>query len=466
MVASPSLDETLDVEKLIPGSLSAIRTTSRALAGTASDFVAIAGMLSQVEVAGWKGAAADEFRKKWHDLPESWAAAAKSYRNAHSAFVEYQNAFDTARSAAEDAVVLYRRGQEATSAALAHFHAEQAARAAEQAGKPYVPGAKSLAIGQGFNDPGETFRREAQRDLDDARVRLHRAAHTASLTILDGVALAPKAPPTGWDQFWGGVNGVIEFPGNVVEGFLIAGWDTLASSWETAPAKWILEVIFTGPDATWKDLMTKGEAGASAVSAIIKDPSGSVGKLLIEALDLKEWGTNPGHVIGNGVFVAASFAVPGGAAVKSLRVVEDTDKLLVDGKSVTASAGVDSTGVREPAGGSFARPSIDGLSAGGPRVIIKFSKTQIESKFKHAPDFLVTEPRGADGFEAFEKALNDFVDSDSTTTVVGTFKGAPAVLNYDQSTSQVVIQSPNGEFVSGWVMTPQQLQHVIQRGSL
>ncbi len=362
MVASPSLDETRDVEKLIPGSLSAIRSTSRALADAASDYIAIARMLSQVEVAGWKGAAADEFRKKWHDLPESWSAAAKIYLSVYSAFVDYQVAFDRARSAAEDAVTLYRRGQELTKNALDNFHAELGAGMAEPR-KPALP--LSVALSQGFYDPGERFRREAQQDLDDARTRLHRSAHTASLTILDGVSLAPKAPPTGWDQFWGGVNGVIEFPGNVVEGFLIADIDTLASSWDTSPAKWILELVCTGPDATWKDLMTRGQAGAAAVSAATKDPWGSVGKLLSEALDLKEWGTNPGHVIGNALFLVASVAVPVGevaAAAQATKVAEGAKKLLPDGGEEGAS------GVLDLATGSLVRQSLAGLSDGGPRV--------------------------------------------------------------------------------------------------
>jgi hypothetical protein len=97
---------------------------------------------------------------------------------------------------------------------------------------------------------------------------------------------------------------------------------------------------------------------------------------------------------------------------------------------------------------------------------LEASQSQLEAKFNHAGDFGVTESRGASGFQAFGKALDSFVGDTDTVRVVGTYRGSPAILNYNPSTAQVVVQSPAGGFISGWQMSPAQLQNVISRGSL
>lgn len=91
---------------------------------------------------------------------------------------------------------------------------------------------------------------------------------------------------------------------------------------------------------------------------------------------------------------------------------------------------------------------------------------QLESKFKHAADFGVTEPRGTEGFQAFEEAVSSFVDDPATTRVAGTYRGDPAVLNYNAVTRQVVVQQPSGAFVTGFQMSRGQLANVIARQSL
>jgi RHS repeat-associated protein len=91
---------------------------------------------------------------------------------------------------------------------------------------------------------------------------------------------------------------------------------------------------------------------------------------------------------------------------------------------------------------------------------------QLEAKFKHAADFGIAESRSAAGFESFGKAVDSFVSAPDTVRVTGTFRGDAAILNYNPSTAQVVVQAPDGAFVSGWQMTPGQLQNVIAKGSL
>lgn len=93
-------------------------------------------------------------------------------------------------------------------------------------------------------------------------------------------------------------------------------------------------------------------------------------------------------------------------------------------------------------------------------------RVQIESKFKHAQDFGVTEPRGKSGFDAFEKAIFEQVSDPSTTHIAGTYRGSPAILNYNPTSGLVVVQSPTGEFVSGWRVSQAQATNILNQGKL
>lgn len=103
----------------------------------------------------------------------------------------------------------------------------------------------------------------------------------------------------------------------------------------------------------------------------------------------------------------------------------------------------------------------------GPGTPITTTRSQIEKKFdKHASDFGVDEPRGRPGFDAFEDAIQQHVNDPSTLHITGTYRGDPAIINYNPTTGLAVIQKPTGEFVSGWKLDPRQVANVLQRGSL
>jgi len=125
-------------------------------------------------------------------------------------------------------------------------------------------------------------------------------------------------------------------------------------------------------------------------------------------------------------------------------------------------------GSRLPAGAHGRLPSPSGfvIAAEGALPELSSSRAALEAKFKHAGDFGVTEGRGAAGFDAYGKAIDSFVGDSSTTRILGTYRGDPAILNYNANTAQVVVQGTDGTFISGWQMSPAQLQNVIERGSL
>jgi hypothetical protein len=99
-----------------------------------------------------------------------------------------------------------------------------------------------------------------------------------------------------------------------------------------------------------------------------------------------------------------------------------------------------------------------------PRLTV--TRPQLEAKFKHAPVFGVTDARGAAGFDAYARAIKEFVDGASTIRVAGTYRGQPVILNFNESTRLVVVQAPDGTFMSGWRMTEAQLRHVTTKRSL
>ena len=168
-------------------------------------------------------------------------------------------------------------------------------------------------------------------------------------------------------------------------------------------------------------------------SAVASPPSQDAASALSFAYDLD------GHVPHGGA-VAPAVTTPDGLTPRLSSVADGTGlPLAIEDSAVAAEAGLPE------------------LSA---------SRAALEAKFKHAGDFGVTEGRGAAGFDAYGKAVDAFVRDSSTTRIVGTYRGDPAILNYNASTAHVVVQDTNGTFISGWQMSPAQLQNVIERGSL
>ncbi|MBP1819327.1 PPE domain-containing protein [Mycobacterium sp. OAE908] len=101
-----------------------------------------------------------------------------------------------------------------------------------------------------------------------------------------------------------------------------------------------------------------------------------------------------------------------------------------------------------------------------PETPLIIARSQIEAKFKHAQDFGVTEPRGKAGFDAFENAVQEQVSDPATMHIAGTYRGDPAILNYNPSTGTVVVQSPTGEFISGWRVSQAQATNILNQGKL
>ncbi|AFU02903.1 colicin D domain-containing protein [Nocardia brasiliensis] len=99
-------------------------------------------------------------------------------------------------------------------------------------------------------------------------------------------------------------------------------------------------------------------------------------------------------------------------------------------------------------------------------VPFKAEPRQLQKKYKHAGDFGVNKPWGKAGEAEYKDALQKHIDNPDTKHIQGTYRGDPAILNYNPNTGLVVVQSPTGGFVTGWKVNSEQAENILQRGSL
>ncbi len=91
---------------------------------------------------------------------------------------------------------------------------------------------------------------------------------------------------------------------------------------------------------------------------------------------------------------------------------------------------------------------------------------QLASKFKHAADFGITGNYSKDNAAEFSRAIHGHVNSPGVRAVHGTYHKAPVTHYVDPSSGLNVIADPAGNFVSGWRLSPEQLQNVLTHGGL
>ncbi|MEM9189039.1 MAG: colicin D domain-containing protein [Myxococcota bacterium] len=97
---------------------------------------------------------------------------------------------------------------------------------------------------------------------------------------------------------------------------------------------------------------------------------------------------------------------------------------------------------------------------------ITFSDRQIQKKFKHAEDFGVEGNYNRTTAGEFRAAIGDHIDAPGTQRINGTYRGDPVVHHLDPNTGLNVVEDASGNFVSGWRLSPDQLENVVTRGSL
>ncbi|MBF0208863.1 MAG: hypothetical protein HQK53_18525 [Oligoflexia bacterium] len=94
-------------------------------------------------------------------------------------------------------------------------------------------------------------------------------------------------------------------------------------------------------------------------------------------------------------------------------------------------------------------------------------KTQLQKKFKHAEVFGITGNESRETLLQFANSIENHVKAMTTRIIEGTYHQAQRVIHYVDPASGInIMKDPNGNFISVWKLSPEQLRNVLERGSL
>ncbi len=259
--------------------------------------------LSKIDVSGWTGRAAEEFREA-HDLePDRWIKAGNGFKKAAAGLTTYAGELERAQSRAEAARKDYEEGQRQSADAKSKYSSYM-----DQMRSYWSSGGTDQA--EPFVDWGDPVQQQALADLASARADLDTAAHTCAGQVKAGCADAPEEP--NW------LESGLKFVGGILEGAGEAVWDLLTMT-PFSPVNMVIDSykLATG-DLTPEELMKKYELSAESAwdmakgiyTGLTTDPIG-FGKNLGKALlDWDTWADDParalGHLVPDAVIAVAT----------------------------------------------------------------------------------------------------------------------------------------------------------------
>ncbi len=270
--------------------------------------------LSKIDVSGWTGRAADEFREA-HDLePERWYKSGNGFKTAAAGLTTYAGELENAQSRAEWARKEYERGQQESESARTQYGSYM-----DRMRSYWSTGGTDQA--QPFVDWGAPIQQDALAELNAARADLENAAHVCAGKVRAGCADAPEEP-SWWESG-------LRFVGGIFEGAGEAVWDLLTMV-PFSPVNMVIDSykLATG-DLTPEELMKKYELSAESAwdmatgiyTGLTTDPIGFGRELGKSLLDWDTWADDPARAIGHLVPDAVVAVATGGAgaSVKALR---------------------------------------------------------------------------------------------------------------------------------------------------
>ncbi|MFD3697922.1 putative T7SS-secreted protein [Streptomyces sp. NPDC058646] len=218
-VGEQQLGQTEEANELIHGKVADIDASVKNLRDFKSAFDSVGQGMKALDSSRWKGEAANAFREKFQTLPTDWLHAADAFEAAATALATYATTVTWAQGKAKEAIALYKKGQEASKAAVDAYNQKVDAYNEARTGD------KPLPKPDPFTDPGKAGRDRAQEVLEDARRQRNEAADTAAKAVAAALAHAPEMPSaTDRAKFnladWGVGQGVemLHFGGGVVKG--------------------------------------------------------------------------------------------------------------------------------------------------------------------------------------------------------------------------------------------------------
>lgn len=271
--------------------------------------------LAKIDVSGWVGRAADEFREA-HDLePDRWTKAGNGFRKAAAGLTTYAGALEDAQRRAAEAEAEYERGQRESESArtqydsyLGRMRAYWSSGGTDQA-EPFV-------------DWGDPIQQEALGAFNAAKADLDNAAAVCAGDVRAGCADAPEEP--NW------LESGLKFVGGIFEGAGEAVWDLLTMV-PFSPVNMVIDSykLATG-DLTPEELMKKYELSAENAwsmargiyTGLTTDPVGFGKELGKSLLDWDTWADDPARAIGHLVPDAVAAVATGGTGALATRGVK------------------------------------------------------------------------------------------------------------------------------------------------
>ena len=268
--------------------------------------------LGKIDVSGWTGRAADEFREA-HDLePERWYKSGNGFRKAAAGLTTYAGQLGDAQSRAEWARKEYERGQQESQSARTQYDSYMGRMRTY-----WSSGGTDQA--DPFVDWGDPIQQEALQELASARADLDNAAHVCAGEVKAGCADAPEEP--NW------LESGLKFVGGILEGAGEAVWDLLTMV-PFSPVNMVIDSykLATG-DITPEELMKKYELSAENAwdmakgiyTGLTTDPIGFGKELGKSLLDWDTWADDPARAIGHLVPDAVAAVATAGTGALATR---------------------------------------------------------------------------------------------------------------------------------------------------
>ena len=271
--------------------------------------------LSKIDVSGWIGRAAEEFREA-HDLePERWIKSGNGFKKAAAGLTTYAGELEDAQKRAEAARKEYERGQRESESARTQYGSYM-----DRMRSYWSTGGTDQA--EPFNDWGDPIQQGALGELQSARADLDNAAHVCAGEVKAGCADAPEEP--NW------LESGLTFVGGILEGAGEAVWDLLTMI-PFSPVNLVIDAykLATG-DLTPEELMKKYELSAEGAwdmaqgiyTGLTTDPIGFGKELGKSLLDWDTWADDPARAIGHLVpdaIVALATAGTGALATRGAK---------------------------------------------------------------------------------------------------------------------------------------------------
>ncbi len=286
--------------------------------------------LAKIDVSGWTGRAADEFREA-HDLePDRWTKSGNGFKLAAAGLKTYAGELESAQTRADWAREEYERGQSESRSASTKYDSYMSQM------RTYWSGGGTDQA-QPFVDWGDPIQQAAISELNAARADLENAAHVCAGEVRAGCADAPEEP-SWWESG-------LRFVGGILEGAGEAVWELLTMV-PFSPVNMVIDAykVATG-DITPEELMKKYELSAENAwdmakgiyTGLTTDPIGFGKELGKSLLDWDTWADDPARAIGHLVpdaIIAVATAGTGALATRgakggknALDAVADLNKL-------------------------------------------------------------------------------------------------------------------------------------------